>query len=324
MRRELKKIVAAVTSLVLIFFGQSSAHADTTSDPFTVTDYSAFIPSGNYINVFGTNMLGVTTVKVGTQAVAEIYKSATSLTFNPGSLSAGSYEFTLSNNSATVITKTFEIFNAPSFGVASPLTGDKKGGTLVYIPGTNFCSDQLKDSLVTVSWGTLDVPASHTCNEISFAVPAVKQAQLATFTAKVIVSSKNGYTAPKYGATYFFSTSVNFRYTSGNSTTNTANPNISATVTLGSAPGTCVLTIKGSGLTPNTFYYGQAYALSGSGIVASTSAGYSSTDKRGQLTLTSSALPASLWATSSGNTIIAAFTDYSTGKSWSAVARNQC
>jgi hypothetical protein len=324
MRKMLKNITAVVASILLVCLGQSSARADIYSDPFTVTDYSAFMPSGYYINVFGTNMLGVTTVKVGTQTVTEIYKSSTSLTFNPGTLPSGSYEFTLSNNSSTSITKPFEIFYAPIFGVASPLTGDKKGGTLVSIPGTNFCSDNLKDSVVTISWGTLDIPASYTCSEISFSVPAVKQAQPATFTARVSVSSKQGYTAPKYGTTFSFSTSVNFTYTSGNSTTNTAIPNISAIVSSGSAPGTCVLTIKGSGLTPNVFYSGQAYAYSGLGLITSTSAGYSSTDKKGQLTLTSPALIASLWGSTSGNTIIASFSDFSTGKSWTAVAKNQC
>ena len=305
-------------------FSPMAANADIYSDPFSVAQYSGFIPSGDYIYVNGSNLLGVTSVKVGTQDATEISKGNGYLYFFPGLLAPGSYEFTLSNNSATSITKTFEVFNPPTFGVATPTTGDKKGGTVVRIPGLNFCSDTIKEVSITVTWGIQNLPLISSCSEIEFAVPSVKQAQQVTFQVRVNVTSKAGLTAPKYGSTYSYVSNVNFLYTSGNSATNTAFPSISASLSSGSSPGICILTIKGSGLNSGTFYEGRASAFNGLSIVGYAWAGYSYSDKRGVLTLTSGALPNNIWAASSGNTIIASFYDSATSKSYSSVAKNQC
>lgn len=319
--------LALIAAILISCSSINSARADVYSEPITVSQYSAFIPNYNYIQVWGSNLIGVQNVMINGQEYLNVtYRSNNYLEVYVGKFEVfaeGNYTLVLSN-SAYSLNLPFTVFSNPIFGTPSPLTGDKKGGTIVTVPGMNLCSNSLRNVAVTVNWGTQNLSSSNSCSAISFTVPAVKQAQVTTFSIRVLVSPTTPFSIPKYSQTFSYPFNVNFTYTSGNSTTNASMPSVSASLVAGITPGTCLLTIKGSGFSSNVQYSGRATVFNANGILDFAYGGYTAADKRGQVTVNIPALAATNWGANAGNFVLAGLQDNLTGITYSASAKNQC
>jgi hypothetical protein len=156
------------------------------------------LAGGTTITVTGTNLLGTTSVKVGTAAATAVVvnSAGTSLTAKTPSGTAGAKSVSVTTPGGTATkASAFTHMAAPTIGTVTPSSGPTAGNTTITVSGTNF-----RAGLTTVKIGTTlatNVVVNSAGTSLTAKTPA------GTAGAKSVVVTAPGGTATKAnGFTY--------------------------------------------------------------------------------------------------------------------------
>jgi hypothetical protein len=156
------------------------------------------LAGGTTITVTGTNLLGTTSVKVGTAAATAVVvnSAGTSLTAKTPSGTAGAKSVSVTAPGGTATkASAFTHMAAPTIGTVTPSSGPTAGNTTITVSGTNF-----RAGLTTVKIGTT-LATSVVVNSAGTSLTAKTPA--GTAGAKSVVVTAPGGTATKAnGFTY--------------------------------------------------------------------------------------------------------------------------